>query len=272
MPSYRYLVVSLNPPIARVALNHPPHNTLTRGLFLEIADALTSLDQDPAIRVIVLCAEGENFSYGLDLKEAMVEMAPAFGGERLASSRKELLQYIQRFQRATQTPAEIQKPVLSVIHGFCIGGALELICACDLRVAERSARFTLKEVALGIVADLGGLQRLPLLVGEGRARELALTGREFSAEEAYAMGLITQLYPDRTTLEEGAMELARRIAELPPLAVQGVKRVLNERIREEIERGLGYVAVWNSAFLLSRDLLEALQAFQEKRPPRFTGD
>lgn len=254
-----------------VTLTNPRYNTLHRQVFLELSEALRALDEDPEVRVILLCAEGEHFSYGLDLKRAMAEMGPAFAEGGMASARLALRTYIHELQEAVQTPGRLKKPVIAAIQGYCIGGALELVLACDLRVASQDARFTLKEVQIGIVADLGGLQRLPLVVGEARARELALTGREVLAEEAERIGLVHRLYPDGEGLQKGARELARSIAELPPLAVQGVKQVLNQRLKEQIQAGLDYVALWNSAFLVSQDLLEALNAFVEKRPPRFTG-
>jgi enoyl-CoA hydratase len=253
--------------IGTVLFSHGKGNTLTPSLLEEISRGLRSLEEDPDIRVIALKGDGENFSFGLDLRSAMEELAPLFSQDGY-TARKNLYEFILRLQRLTSTPAKITKPVVALIRGYCIGVALELVSACDIRLADASARFSLREVKVAIVADLGGLVRLPLLIGEGRARELALTGGEISADSALQFGLVQRVFSTSSFGEEAESYL-REMATLPSGTLRGIKEMMNGRTEPIVEESLKRVALWNSSFLLSPDLLEALSAFQEKRTPRF---
>ena len=146
-----------------------------------------------------------------------------------------------------------------------------MIAACDVRVCSADAKFSLREARIAIVADLGGLQRLPHIIGEGHARELAMTARDIDAKRAERIGLVNDVFDDREATLEGAMHLAKMMADNPPLTVQGVKRVMNYSQGRAVEDGLRYVATWNAAFLQSEDLGEAVSAFMEKRKPVFEG-
>jgi enoyl-CoA hydratase len=148
---------------------------------------------------------------------------------------------------------------------------MDMICACDIRLASKDAIFSIRETRMGIVADLGTLQRLPHIIGQGWLRELALTGRDFTAEEALQTGLITRICDDRPALYEAAKSLADQIAACPPLTVQGTKEVINYSRDNGIDAGLQYAAQKNSAALPSEDLFEAVTAFMEKRAPVFKG-
>jgi enoyl-CoA hydratase len=159
--------------------------------------------------------------------------------------------------------------VIAAVHGRCIGGGIDLISACDIRLCSADAQFSVRETKIAIVADLGTLQRLPALVGQGHARELAFTGKDIAAERARQIGLVNDVYADEAELKKAAAALAREIAGNSPLTVRGVKRVLDFGQGKPAADGLSYVAAWNSAFLASDDLAEALSAFAEKRPPRF---
>jgi enoyl-CoA hydratase len=146
-----------------------------------------------------------------------------------------------------------------------------LITACDIRLASREATFSLRETKIAIVADLGSLQRLPRIVGQGHAREMAFTGKDITAERARTIGLVNDVYDDKEALFAGATRLAKEIAANPPLAVRGAKAMLDYGEGKTVADGLEYVAVWNSAFLASEDLGEAMASFMEKRPPAFKG-
>jgi enoyl-CoA hydratase len=178
---------------------------------------------------------------------------------------------IQRLQAAVTSVAFCRKPVVAAVAGWCVGGGVDLISAADVRLASADARFSIREVRLAIVADVGSLHRLSGLVGEGHLRELSLTGRDFDAHEAERIGLVSRVHPDRDALLSAAHGVAAEIAANPPLAVQGTKQILNEDREDRIARGLRHVAAWNAAFLPSEDLTEAMNAFVERRPGRYGG-
>jgi enoyl-CoA hydratase len=259
--------------VAEVTLRGPGKgNALGPDFFRECPGVFEELDRDPGVRAVILRGAGDHFTYGLDLTAAMAELGPLLAGENLARGRTELQRLIVSWQGAMNAVADCRKPVIAAVHGRCIGGGMDLLAACDLRLCSREALFSLREVKVAIVADLGALQRLPRIIGEGAARDLALTGRDVDAAYARSVGLVTEVFDDPAALLAGARARAREIAENPPLVVQGVKQVLNHGADGDIRAGLRFVATWNAAFLQSLDLAEALGAFAEKRKPRFTGE
>jgi enoyl-CoA hydratase/carnithine racemase len=162
-----------------------------------------------------------------------------------------------------------RKPVIAAIHSHCIGGGVDLTSACDIRLATRDAVFSIRETKMAMIADVGTLQRLPTIIGQGRFRELALTGRNFSAAEAYEMGYLSRVCEDREELYREAKKIADEIAACSPVAVQGTKEVILFNRDHGIQAGLEYVAQKNAAILPNDDLLEAIAAFLEKRAPVF---
>ncbi len=271
MQTFETLHVSCEGGIAEVQLARPERgNALTVTSFREFAAAFEALDADPAVRVVVLHAAGKAFTYGLDLMAASNELG-AFLQGGLAAERERLRSLIVTLQRQCGAAAACRHPVIAAVQGACIGGGLDLISACDLRVCTADARFSLRETRVAMVADLGSLQRLPFVIGDAATRELALTAKDIDAPRALALGLVSAVLPDAAALLEHARAEARTIAALPPLVVQGVKRVLNRPVGRAVADGLDHVAVWNSAFLPSEDLLEAMMAFMQKRPPAYTG-
>jgi enoyl-CoA hydratase len=253
--------------IAWLTLNRPENrNAMGVAFFEEIAKLFDGFDQDPNVRVVVLKAEGKSFSAGTDLKEA----AKLFSEDTVAGRdhmRKKILALQQSFTKIERC----RKPVIAAVHSHCIGGGVDMICACDVRMATTDAVFSIRETRMGIIADVGTLQRLPHIIGHGWFRELALTGRDFSAQEALQMGLVTRICDDRPTLYAAAKELAAQIAACPPLTVQGTKEVILYSRDNGIAAGLQYVAQKNAAALPSEDLYEAVSAFMEKRAPVFKG-
>ncbi len=257
--------------VAEVVLRTPGKgNAMGPEFWRELPEAFDALDRDESVRAIVLRADGPHFTYGLDLPAMMGELGPLAAGG-LAASRTKLYEMILRLQDAVTAIARCRKPVVAAVHGVCIGGGVDVITACDMRVASRDARFSVREVRVAMVADLGTLQRISRIVGEGHARELAITGKDIDADRALRIGLVNDVYPTREDTWTAARTLAREIADNPPLVVQGVKQVMSERIADEDARGLRHVAAWNSAFLPSEDLGEALTAFMEKRKPNYRG-
>ena len=179
---------------------------------------------------------------------------------------------IKRMQDSMTSLERCPKPVIAAIHGYCLGGGMDLITACDIRIASSDATFSVLETRLGMVADVGTVQRLPKVLGPGQAAELLYTGREIDAERARAIGLVNDIYPDPDTLHEAAHELAGQVAANSPLAVQGIKAVLAAGEGRSTAETLDYMAVWNAAFLRSDDLQEGVTSRIERRPSQFRGE
>jgi enoyl-CoA hydratase len=258
--------------IAEVVLIGPGKgNAMGPDFWREMPEVFTRLDHDDEVRAVIVRGDGSHFSYGLDLAAMMGSLGQHFNGANLAAERTAMLDLVLQMQQAFDRVEACRKPVIAAVGGWCIGGGLDLIAACDIRLCSADARFSLREVKVAIVADLGSLQRLPRIIGEGNTRELALTGKDISAERALRMNLVNEVYETPEALLDAARTAAREIADNPPLVVQGIKRVMNYCADKSIKDGLEYVAVWNSAFLQSHDLGEAMAAFMERRAPRFKG-
>lgn len=262
--------------VALLWLNRPDKlNALHRPLWDDIPAAVAELDADESTRVIVLAGRGKGFCAGIDL----VDHAPALTGggsisgrgDTPVARRRALYDDIRRYQRTASCFEDTDKPVIAAIHGACLGAGVDLVTACDIRLASAEATFSVRETRIALVADIGVLQRLPRIVGEGAARDLVLTGRDIDAARAEKIGLVSEVLPDAGSLFTRARELAGVIAAHSPLATQGAKHVLNAANRSATRESLDYVALWNSAFLHSGDLEEAVRAFMERRPPRFSG-
>lgn len=254
--------------ITTVTLARP---TMTPAFFRECEGVFRAIGRDREVRAVVVRSTAKAFSYGLDLAAAFADLGPSLTGGGLAAERTTLLGLIRELQGSFNAIAACPVPVIAAVHHWCIGGGVDLITACDMRVASRDAQFSVRETKIAIVADLGSLQRLPLIVGKGAARELCFTGKDIDAERALRIGLVDHVVADREAAYATAMELAREIAANPPLTVRGVKAVLDYGEGKSVADGLEYVAAWNSAFLASADLGEAISAFAAKRTPVFKG-
>lgn len=254
--------------IATVTLVSP---TMPPAFFAECERVFGELSGDADLRAIVVRGGDKCFTYGLDLRAAFGELGPTLTGGGLARPRSELFALIKKLQRGFNAVADCPIPVIAAVHGWCIGGGLDLVSACDLRVCSADARFSVRETKVAMVADLGSLQRLPRIIGRGAMRELAFTGKDIDASRALAIGLVEHVAADRAALDALAASIAADIAAAPPLVVRGVKHVLDQCEGKSVADGLDYVAAWNSAFLASEDLGEAVAAFAGKRPPVYKG-
>jgi enoyl-CoA hydratase len=186
---------------------------------------------------------------------------------RARGARAEVL----RLQDSITAVARCPKPVVAAVHGFCIGGGVDLIAACDIRLASADAIFSVREAKMAIVADLGSLQRLPAIISAGHLAELAYTGKDIGADRAKEIGLVNEVSADAESVLKAARALAAEIAANSPVAVQGTKAVLAANEGRTVAEGLDYVATWNAGMLASDDLVEAVTAFMQKRKPKFTG-
>ena len=271
-PSFASLTLEISDGVATVTLIGPGKgNRMGPDFWREMPIAFEKLDRDAAVRAIVIKGSGPSFSVGLDLMAMGAELAVLMAEPNLAGERVALHEIIVRMQRAITCVAECKKPVIAAIHGWCIGGGVDLATACDIRLASADAKLSVREVKLAIVADVGSLQRLPHIVGQGVARELAMTGDDVSAERALKIGLVNEVHATPAALFEAARAMAGRIAKNAPIVVQGVKSVLNYGMGRPVADGLAHVAMHNTASLPSLDLREAMASFVEKREPQFKG-
>lgn len=266
--TYETLTVTESDGVAHIELNRPDKaNALNDAMWKELRAAFDWLHGSRA-RVGVLSGRGKHFTAGIDL-DLLVSMKAEIGALPEGRRQERLKAIIVEYQRAISAAESCGKPVLAAIHGACLGGGIDLATACDIRYATADARFSVKEVDLAIVADVGTLQRLPRLVGEGLARELAFTAREFDGHEAHAMKLVNRVFADKDSLMKFVMETAAAIASKSPLAIRGTKDTLNFSRDHSVAEGLAYVAAKNAAILFSSDLSEAMTAMRERRKAKF---
>lgn len=266
--AHQTLTVEIADHVAEVTLNRPDAlNTMNRAFWQEMVDVFDALDERGDVRCVVIASTGRHFTAGLDLND--------FGGTLTAADaeptriRERLRRTVKEMQESFNVVDRCRAPVLAAIQGGCIGGGIDLISACDMRYCTEDAFFTVHEINIAITADLGTLQRLPHVVPQGIARELAYTGRRMPAAEAKDVGLVNRVFPDHAALLDGVRAVAREIASKSPLAVAGTKEMLNYARDHTIADGLDYVAAWNAAMLGSADLVEAMTAQAEKRAAEY---
>ncbi len=268
-----YLELEKRDHVAWLTLNRPDKlNALGREFWQGMAPLFAELDADRDVRVVVIRGAGRAFTAGLDLMGTLQDLPiDPSGGPPDGRRQAELHALIRSMQAAVTCVERCRVPVIAAIHGHCLGGGVDLATACDIRLCSADATFGVRETRLAMVADIGTLQRLPALVGPGVARELVFTGRDFDAAEALRIGLVNRVLDDPEALAAAAGALAAEIAAQAPLAVQGAKRVMNEQERARIDQSLEYVATWNAAHLVTRDLAAAMQAFATRAPAKFEG-
>jgi len=271
-PTPTWATITVADHVAEVVLRaHGKASRMGPAFWLEMPAVFGWLDASEQVRAIVLRGEGEGFSHGLDLVAMAPELGQTISPTSGARDRDRLYALIQRMQRSISCVAACRKPVIAAVHGWCVGGGVDLATACDVRVCSADARFSVREVKLAMVADVGTLARLPAIIGESATRELAFTGDDVDAARALQLGLVSQVCATPDELWTRARAIAARIAANPPLTVQGIKQVLNARSERDAADSLRTVAMWNAAFLPSADLGEAFAAFTQRREPKFSG-
>lgn len=270
--AYESVAIEIKDRVAQVTLIGPGKgNAMGPAFWSELPDVFAELDADTEVRAIVLTGSGADFSYGLDVPAMGGLLAPVLDDGALAGPRTAFHTEILRMQRAINAVADCRTPTVAAVQGWCIGGGVDLISAADIRYASADARFSVREVKLAMVADVGSLARLPLILSDGHLRELALTGKDIDAARAEKIGLVNDVFPDAGACLAAAHATAAEIAGNPPLTVAGIKDVLDQQRIDRVSASLRYVAAWNAAFLPSKDLTEGITATFAKRTPDFQG-
>lgn len=270
---YESVTVETKDHVAQVTLIGPGKgNAMGPAFWSEMPEVFAALAADRDVRAIVLTGSGANFSYGLDVPAMGGALAPVLAEGALARPRADFHAEVLRMQQAISAVADCRTPTIASVHGWCIGGGVDLISAVDIRYASADARFSVREVKLAMVADVGSLARLPLILSDGHLRELALTGKDIYAAHAEKIGLVNDVFADADAALAAAHATAAEIAANPPLTVRGIKDVLDQQRISAVSASLRYVAAWNAAFLPSKDLSEGISATFAKRPPQFSGE
>ncbi|MEL7560934.1 MULTISPECIES: enoyl-CoA hydratase-related protein [Pseudomonadaceae] len=265
--TYECFDVSVEDGIAHLQLNRPDKaNSLTRAFWSELPEAVGELSRSGKVRAMVISAQGKVFCGGLDMQ--MFSTAKEF--HATCPEEREVLQAnLERMQDALNALERARFPVIAAIQGACLGGGFDLVSACDLCFASESAKFRIEETNVGMMADLGVLQRLQRLIPAGVARYLALTGDTLDAAEAYRLGLLAKIFPTNEALLEGAFAAARRIAERPPVAINGIKRAMLYSRDHGVYESLQHTVLLQSAILSGQDILRSVGARATGVSPQF---
>ncbi|CAG2178072.1 unnamed protein product [Oppiella nova] len=284
-PPYKTLLLEAPVPhVLHVRLNRPDkRNAITAQAFRELRECFERTDQCSHTRAVVLSGEGTVFSAGLDFQDisTLINAGTDWVGlcgqasgapVDIARRAKGIRKVLKQWQNSLTTIAECSKPVVAAVNGPCIGGGLEVAIACDIRYCSCDSYFSIREVTLGMAADVGSLQRVPKIMGnDSLVRELAFTGRNLNATDALAHGLVSKVLPTGAEAVESALELAKVIAANSPLAVQGSKAGLNFSRDHTVRVGLEFMAAWNQCMIQSDDLIKAAMATTTRttEPPVF---
>ena len=260
--------VSVESYVAHLQLKRPDQfNSMNSAFWTELPSIVRALDNSTEVRVIVLSSTGKHFTAGMDLG-VFANIGGRFEAEE-ARRAEALRRLVLELQDSFNVLEQARMPVLSAVQGGRIGGGVDMICASDNRYCTEDSFFVVKETQLGIVADLGTLQRLPKLIPEGLARELAYTSRKMLAQEALTAGFVNAVYPDQASMLEAVMAIARTIAANSPLTVSGTKTMFNYSRDHGVSDSLNYMATWQAGMFRTADLQEAMTAAGEKREAKF---
>jgi enoyl-CoA hydratase len=269
LPDYKSFKVTLSDKIAHVQFSRPEAmNTMNKAFWVELPLCMRDIESQTDARVIVISSTGKHFSAGMDLGvfSDPSGMPQSKDPSRMAEGLRRL---VLQLQATLSSLEEIRLPVLTAIQGGCIGGALDLVCAADSRYCTADAYFTIKETELGMTADVGTLQRLPKLIPAGIVKELAFTGRKFTAIEAQQFGLVNRVFDDQASLLAGVMDIAAQIAANSPLAVTGCKEMLNYSRDHSVADSLKYMATWQAGMFRPNDMMKTFQAKAMKNQAQY---
>ena len=248
------------------------YNAMSSAVWLDIPQALEEIVSDSDVGAVVIAGRGKHFCVGVDLAETAINPQKTAKADSQAKANLQQLEITSGFQKAISAVADCPLPVIGVIHGFCLGAGVDLITACDIRIASADAIFSVRETRIGLVADVGTLQRLPKILNAGHVAELAYTGKDIDAQRAEKIGLINDVYDTSELALQAGLAMANEIAANSPMAVRGTKFMLQQNENLTTEQSLmlnGMFTMMTS--LQSNDLKEGIKAFTERRPPKFTG-
>ncbi|MDE2428801.1 MAG: enoyl-CoA hydratase/isomerase family protein [Burkholderiales bacterium] len=266
--TYQCFDFSINDKIAHLRFNRPDSmNTMQPVFFRELVDILSMLQREAAARVLVISSTGKHFTAGMALDVF------AGGGITLDDSnaigRANITLVLQDMHQSFNLIEQLRMPVITAIHGGCIGGGVDLICASDIRLGTSDAFFCIQEINIGMTADLGTLQRLPKLIPEGIVHEMAYTGRRLAAQKALAVGLLNEVFETREAMLEEALRMATEIASKPPVAIWGSKQAIHYARDHSTHDALQQMGWLQSGIWQSSNLMEAFMAKQQGRATQF---
>ena len=262
LPQLETLELSLAEHVLTVSLNRPDKaNSMNAPMWGELQRCFEWADAEPEVRAVVLAGNGKHFCAGLDL-----DMFSGLTSESSDPARRaEAFRLnVLRMQDNLSAIENCRKPVLAAIHKTCIGGGVDLVCCADMRYATEDAYFSIREIDIGMTADVGTLQRLPRIIPDGIIRELAYTGRNMDAEEAREVGFVNRVFEDRDSMMRVVTNMARSIAKKSPLAVRGSKEMILYARDHSVAEGLNYIATWNSGMMSQADLMAGMDAQMKK--------
>ena len=266
--TYNAINLDITDKVAHIIFNRPEAmNAMNKDLWRELPEAVRRIDEDGAVRAIILSSTGKHFTAGMDLS--------VFGGPgpykdaEMGRKRAHFRQDVLKIQECFTAFERARMPVIAAVQGGCIGAGVDMVTACDMRYCTEDAFFCIQEINIGITADVGTLQRLPKVIPDGIARELAYTGRRMPAAEARECGLVNKVFETHEAMIAGVTEIAREIAAKSPLAIWGSKEMLNYARDHSVQDGLNHIATWQAGMYFSQDMKEAMSARSEKRDPEF---
>tara|TARA_R110000823_G_scaffold291009_9_gene409378 strand:+ start:4536 stop:5348 length:813 start_codon:yes stop_codon:yes gene_type:complete len=266
-PTYETLEVVIEQQVATVSLNRPDKaNAMNAAMWRELQECFEWLDAEPGVRAVILAGNGKHFCAGLDLAMFADLQSDSPDPARRAEA---LRRTVLRMQGNLSAIEKCRVPVLAAIHKTCIGGGVDMTCCADMRYATEDAFFSIREIDIGMTADVGTLQRLPRIIPDGLVRELAYTGRDMDAEEAREAGFVNRVYENREVMLREVTAIARSIASKSPLAVRGSKEMLLYARDHSVSEGLNYIATWNAGMLSQQDLQTGMQAQFEKKQAQY---
>jgi enoyl-CoA hydratase len=257
--------------VAHLRLNRPEaYNSMTREFWSELPEAVRDLDAGGNVRALVISSTGKHFCAGMDLavftggSDAMGD-----GSTEVGRIRARLRQSVLHLQESFTALEKARFPVIAAIQGGCIGGAVDMVSACDLRYASADAFFCIQEINIGMTADVGTLQRLPKIIPDGIAREMAYRGQRVPAARAREIGLVNEVFDTHDELVEHAIAIAEEIASKSPLAIWGTKQMVTYARDHSVADSLDHIATWQSGMFQPADMMECFIAKSEGREPRF---